>query len=185
MVDNFLKLNDDKIERRFTGNPKRMARLQNFQLLVGDNALRHQPAREMLGPFYDSTLPFKTYKNNTDTSAMYHSGILAASRDHFSRELTSRLCSSLGISRLDNWNSILAGIPKYSLRPLQLASIMTARVVFNARRSCHVSHLLDLLKLLPRKQLSRKQLSTECLKSVIAYALHTADLPHACVPARA
>jgi len=40
MTDNFLKLNDDKTKLLLIGIPKRVAKIQNFQVLVGDNAVK-------------------------------------------------------------------------------------------------------------------------------------------------
>jgi len=40
MADNFLKLNDEKTDLLFVEKPKRQTTIQNFQLLVGDNAVK-------------------------------------------------------------------------------------------------------------------------------------------------
>jgi len=40
MSDNFLKLNADKTELILIGNPKRVAKVQHFELTVGDSAVR-------------------------------------------------------------------------------------------------------------------------------------------------
>jgi len=40
MADKFLKLNDDKTELLLIGNPKRVAKIHTFQLLIGDNAVK-------------------------------------------------------------------------------------------------------------------------------------------------
>jgi len=39
MADYFLKLKDEKSELLLIGNQKRVAKMQNFQVLVGDNAV--------------------------------------------------------------------------------------------------------------------------------------------------
>jgi len=105
---NFLNFNDDKTELLLLGNPKRVAQLQNFQLLVGDNAVMPSACARNLGLYIDSTLSFKSFSNKTAARAMYHIRTLAAIRDHLPRELTSRLGTSLVTSRLDFCNSVLA-----------------------------------------------------------------------------
>jgi len=40
MSDNFLKLNADKTELILIGNPKRVAKVQHFELTVGDFVFR-------------------------------------------------------------------------------------------------------------------------------------------------
>ncbi len=82
---------------------------------------------------------------------MFQIRSLAAIRDHLPSNLTHRLCSSLVLSRLEYCNSVLAGLPKSSLRPLQLALNMAARLACKARRSCHVTPLLKQLQWLPIK----------------------------------
>jgi len=101
MADNFLKLSDDKTELLLLGNPKCVAKIQNLQLFVGDNAVTPTVCARNLGVYFDSTLSFKTIIYNTAASAMSHIQTLAAIRDNLPRLLTSRLCTSLVISRLD------------------------------------------------------------------------------------
>jgi len=111
MADNFLNLNDDESELILIGNPKRMAKLHNFQLQViqGIIQLSHPSVRAILGYTFIAQLSFKTFINETAASAMYPVRTLAAIRDHLPRERTSRLCTSLVISRFDNCNSVLSG----------------------------------------------------------------------------
>jgi len=111
---------------------------------------------------------------------MYHIRTLPAIRDHFPRELASRLCTLVVISRLDYCNSVLSGVPKCSLRPLQLALNMAARLVFNAKRSCHVSPLLDQQKWLPIE----KRIEAKILTLVFKARNGLMNLLHAYVPAR-
>jgi len=110
---------------------------------------------------------------------------LAAIRDLLRRELTSRLCTSLIISRLDCCNSVLSGVPKCSPRPLHLGLNMAARHVFNARRSCQVSPFLDQLKCLPIEKRIEKNILTPVFKARNGLCpSYLPDLLHAYVPAR-
>jgi len=49
MTDNFLKLNDDKTELLLIGNPKRLAKIHNFQVSVEDNAVKPSACARTLG----------------------------------------------------------------------------------------------------------------------------------------
>ena len=185
MAANFLKLNDDKTELLLIGNPKRVSKIHNFQLLIGDNIVKPSECARNLGVYFYSTLSFTTFINKTAASAMYHIRSLAAIRDHLPRELTSRLCNSLVISRLDYCNSVLSGVPKCSLRPLQLALNMAARLVFKARRSCHVSPLLDQLKWLPVDKRIEQKILTLVFKACNGICpSYLADLLEDYVPTR-
>jgi len=68
---------------------------------------------------------------------------LSEIRDHLSRDLTNCLCSSFVLSRLDYCDSLLAGLPKCSLRLLQFAQNMAARLILRARKSYNVTPLLQ------------------------------------------
>jgi len=109
---------------------------------------------------------------------------LAAIRDHLPQQLTSRLCTSLVISRLDCCSSVLWWVPKYSLHPLQLALNMAARLVFKARRSCHVSPLRP-AKVVADRKTHREKILTLVLKARNGLCpSYAADLLHVYVPAR-
>ncbi len=149
MAANFLKLNDDKTELVLIGHPKRLSKIHDFELSIGNIRVKPSACARNLGVYFDSTLSFKSFIQKTAAAATFHIRSLAAIRDHLPRELAHRLCSSLVISRLDYCNSILAGLPKISLRPLQLALNMAARFVYKARRSCHITPLLQQLQWLP------------------------------------
>jgi hypothetical protein len=185
MADNFLKLNDDQTELLLIGNPKRVVKIQNFQVLVGDNAVKPSACARNLGVYFDSTLSFKSFINRTAASAMHHIRTLAAIRDHLPRELASRLCTSLVISRLDYCNSVLSGVPKCSLRPLQLALNMAARLVFKAKRSCHITPLLEQLKWLPIEKRIEEKILTLVFKARNGLCpSYLTDLLHDYVPSR-
>ena len=141
MTANFLKLNDKQDELLLIGHAKRLSKIHDFQLQIGDNIVKPSDCGRNFGVNYVSALPFKNFINKTAASAMYHIRTLAVLRDYLPRELTSRLCTSLVISRLDYCNSVLSGVPKCSVHPIQLALSVAARHIFKARRSFHVSPL--------------------------------------------
>jgi len=105
--------------------------------------VRHSASARNIGVTFDDTLPFKQFSLNSASAATLHIRSLSKFRDHLSRDLTSRLCTSFVLSRLDYCNSLLAGLLKCSLRPLQLATNMAARLIYRARKSCHITPLLS------------------------------------------
>jgi len=123
--------------------------IHDFELSVGSNKVKPSPCARNLGVYFDSSLSFKPFVQKTAAAASFHIHTLVALRDHLPRDLVRRLCASLVISRLDYCNAVLTGLPKCSVRPLQLALNMAARLVYKARRSCHVSPLLKELRWLP------------------------------------
>ena len=75
------------------------------------------------------------------------------------------------ISRLDYFNAVLAGLPKCSLRPLLLALNMAARLVYQAKRSCHISPLLKELRWLPIEKRIEEKILTITSKARIGSVL--------------
>jgi len=72
-----------------------MAKINNFKLLVGDNADKPSACARNRRVNFDSTQSFKTFINDTAAGAMYHIRTLAAIDDHFPREITTRLHASM------------------------------------------------------------------------------------------
>jgi len=59
MLDNFLKHNADKTEIILIGNPIRVAKVQHFELILGDSVVRPSASARNLGFIYIDTLSFK------------------------------------------------------------------------------------------------------------------------------
>ncbi len=59
------------------------------------------------------------------------------------------LVQALGISRLDYWNYILAGLPSNTIKPLQMIQNAAEWLVFNEPKRAHVTPLFISLHWLP------------------------------------
>jgi len=183
MAHNFLKLNNDKTKLLLTGNRRRVSKIHNFQLIVGDNTFKTSAYARNLGVYFNSIIIQNIHKQNCCQYAVPNSN--AAIHDHLPRELISRLCTLLVIRRLDYCNYVLSGVPKCSLRPLQLSLNLKAYLVFKARRSWHFSALLDQLSGC-WLTITRGKYSTLVFKARNdLYFSYLADLLHDDVPARA
>ncbi len=98
MSANYLKLNADKTELLLIGNPKRVAKVRDFELSIGDSIVRPSASARNLGVIFDDTLSFKQSCLKSASAAAFHIRSLSRIRDHLSRDLTSRLCMSLVLS---------------------------------------------------------------------------------------
>ena len=72
MSDNFLKLNADKTELILIGNPKRVAKVEHFELTVGDSVVRPSCSARNLGVILDDTLSFKQFCLKSASAATFH-----------------------------------------------------------------------------------------------------------------
>jgi len=126
MSANVLKLNSDEAEFILIGSPKRVAKVQHFELTVGDSVVRPHASARILGVMFDDTLSFKQFCLKSAAVATFHIRSHSKFRDHLSRDLTSRQCTPLFLvveTLFFLSNSLLAGLPKCSVRPLQLLKI--------------------------------------------------------------
>ena len=62
MLNNNLKLNDDKTESLIIGTPQQLEKLDNISLRVGDSDIHRVPIARNLGSWFDSRLSMLTHK---------------------------------------------------------------------------------------------------------------------------
>jgi len=110
---------------------------------ISINKVKPSPCAQNLGAYFKSSLSFKPFVQYTAATVTFHIHPLDSIQNHLLRGLLSRLYASLRINRLDYRNAVLTGLSKCSFRPLQLVLNMAARLVYKARRSRHVSPLLN------------------------------------------
>jgi len=58
LAGNFLELNDDKAELVVLGNPKRLSKVNDFELSVGNVRVKASAWARNLGVYYDSLRSF-------------------------------------------------------------------------------------------------------------------------------
>ena len=97
--------------------------LVDFALKIGGAVVRPSPCARNVGVLFDSGLTFNSFIQKTASTAVLHIRSLARVRDYLTQWLANDLVNSLVLSRLDYCNSLLAGLPKKSIKPLQLAKI--------------------------------------------------------------
>ncbi|KAL7866005.1 hypothetical protein SRHO_G00112520 [Serrasalmus rhombeus] len=146
MAAHHLKLNPSKTELIFipaTTGPHDLAISFENSLTVPSAEARS------LGVTLDGQLSFSTHIANLTRSCRYLLYNIRRIRPFLTREATQVLVQSLVISRLDYCNSLLAGLPMQTIKPLQLIQNAAARLVFNLPKFSHVTPLLRSLHWLP------------------------------------
>jgi hypothetical protein len=97
----------------------------------------------------DAELSMKAYITKTTASCLYHLRRLRQIRRHAGEDITARLVHAFITSRLDYCNSLLAGLPRSSLDPLQQVKNAAARLLFQLGPQDHVTPSLIQLQWLP------------------------------------
>ncbi len=70
-------------------------------------------------------------------------------RSGLTQHAAQLLVQALVISRLDNCNALLAGLPSNTIKPLQMIQNAEAQLVFCEPKTAHVTHLFISLHWLP------------------------------------
>ena len=85
-------------------------------------------------------------------SAMFHLRRIALIRKYLSKTAVERLVHAFVTSRIDSCNSLLYGLPKYSLNRIQRIQNIAARIVTCSKVSQHITPILYSLHWLPVNQ---------------------------------
>ena len=112
-------------------------------LLVPTNSARN------LGVMIDDQLTFKVHVASIARSCRYALYNIRRIRPYLTQQATQLLVQALVISRIDYCNSLLAGLPACTFKPLQMIQNAAARLVFNLPKTAHVTPLLISLHWLP------------------------------------
>ncbi|XP_051806519.1 uncharacterized protein LOC127534691 [Acanthochromis polyacanthus] len=112
-------------------------------LLMPTNSARN------LGVMIDDQLTFKVHMASVSRSCRYALYNIRKIRSFLTQQATQLLVQALVMSRIDYCNSLLAGLPACTVKPLQMIQNAAARLVFNQPKRAHVTPLFISLHWLP------------------------------------
>ncbi|XP_067045506.1 uncharacterized protein [Acropora muricata] len=144
-----LMLNDDKTEFLLVGTRKQLTKVSIDGVRVGDYNISLSPSVRNLGTWFDPHYQIALHIIKTCSSAFYYLHNIRHIRKYLSRSSSETLTHAFITSRLDYCNSLLYGLPKYQLSKLQRVMNASARLVYCAPKSCHITPLLRELHWLP------------------------------------
>ena len=139
-----LQMNSDKTDLILSGSHVNLARLatHDCSLQIGSDTIVPETVVRVLGVQLDAELSMKAYITKTTASCLYHLRRLRQIRRRAGEDVTARLVQAFITSRLDYCNSLLAGLPRSSLDPLQRVQNAAARLIFQLRAQDHVTPTL-------------------------------------------
>ncbi|KAM9455123.1 putative RNA-directed DNA polymerase from transposon X-element isoform 2-T3 [Clarias gariepinus] len=140
MAAHQLKLNLSKTELLFI--PYDSSPCQDLVISLDNNQITPLTTARNLGVTVDNHLSFSPHIANLTCSCRFLLYNIRRIRPFLSSQATQVLVQSLVISRLDYCNSLLAGLPLSTIRPLQLIQNAAARLVFNLPKLSHTTPLL-------------------------------------------
>lgn len=149
MCQNFLQLNQDKTEIIVFG-----ALEERLKVTAHLESLSLKPKNQVknLGVIIDSDLNFNSHIKSIKKSAFYHLKNIARIRNFMSKQDLEKLMHAFISSRLDYCNSLLSGLPKKTIKQLQLIQNTAARVLTGTKKAEHITPVLRSLHWLPVSQ---------------------------------
>jgi len=146
-----LQLNPSKTEVIWFGTKASLKKMENMDLAlhVGNDVIKPTSVVRDLGVLLDSELSMKKHIAKVASVCFYHLRRLKQVRRILGQQTTTSLVSAFVLSRLDYCNSVLAGLPKSSIAPLQRVQNAAARLICGLRSRDHVTPALSQLHWLP------------------------------------
>ena len=148
MILNKLKLNKSKTEFLIfssKNNPQCSVRNLHF----GADVIVPSSSAKNIGVTFDSSMSMLPHIKNTCKSAFFHLRNIAKIRKYLSVKSTEILVHAFITSKLDNYNSVLFGLPKYLIDRLQAVQNASARLVTLSKKRNHITPILFKLHWLP------------------------------------
>ena len=130
MQTKFLKLNENKMEFIILGLPQQLKKVGNITIKIGEDIIPNVPSVKNLGMFLDAELKHMIHINKLTCSSFNTLHNISRVRCHLGQETTKILLQALILSKLDYYNSLLLGRPKYNIAKLQRIQNMSFRMIY-------------------------------------------------------
>ena len=168
-----LQLNENKTEMAWFGKRSRLNKLANMEqtVTVGASVIKPAAVLRDLGVLFDQELSMIQHIARVTSSCFYQLRRLRQIRRPVGKELVAQLVHSFVLSRIDYGNSVLAGLPKSTIMPLQRVQNAAARLILDLRMSDHVTPALKQLHWLPVDRRVEFKLCT------MMHSIHTGQCP--------
>ena len=141
MTINKLKLNTDKTELAVFCSKFR-AKPDLFSIKVGNQIIHPKKSLKNIGAIFDETVSMLPQVNSICKSAFFHIRNISRIRKYLSRTATERLIHAFVTSKLDSYNSLLYGLPKYCIQKLQSVLSAAARLLTYTSQYDHITPVL-------------------------------------------
>ena len=141
MTINKLELDTDKTELAVFYSKFR-AKPNLFSIKVGDQIIYPKKSLRNIGAIFDETVSMLPQVNSICKSAFFRLRNISRIRKYLSRTATERLIHAFVTSKLDSYNSLLYGLPKYCKQKLQSVLNAAARLMTYTSKYDYITPVL-------------------------------------------
>ena len=167
MAGNHLKLNEDKTEYLVIGTKMSLKKITDpLEIVIGDATIKASDHAKNIGAVMDSNLDMESQVHNIVRSCYIHLRNIAKIRPNLTEDSCATLVHAFITSRIDNCNSLLAGIPDKLVQKLQLILNNAARIVTRCNKYDNVTPILKRLHWLPVRYRIQYKICLLTLKSL-------------------
>ena len=119
MIQDKMKLNDDKTEFLIIGTSQQLKKVRTDTLSVGNAIISPVLSARNLGAYFDSNMTLAPFINNTCKSAFPQLYNIRRIMKYLTTNTCKTLVHAMITSRIDYCNSLLCGLPDNSVNKLQ------------------------------------------------------------------
>ena len=147
---NCLKLNDGKTELMVLGQSSLVSKIEgNLEIFIGNTVVKTSLKVRNIGAIFDSEMKMQDQVNSVCRSSYACLHSIGRIRRYLDETSVKALVHAFITCRIDNLNSLLAGIPDYVLDKLQMVLHNAARLITRLDRKDHITDTLIELHWLP------------------------------------
>ena len=129
MAENRLKMNNTKTEYIVFGNNVQLAKCHHQGIRIGEETIIKSNMIRLLGVHLDTQVTLKEHIKMKSAKAAYNLHMVRELRNVLSKHTAKSLVYAIVSSHMDYCNSIMAGLPMETLKPLQKIQDLAAKMV--------------------------------------------------------
>ena len=147
---NCLKLNDGKTEMMIIGRDSIITKIEGkLEVFIEDTVVTPSQKVRNIGAIFDSEMRMLDQVNSVSKASYACLHSIGRIRKYLDDNAAKTLVHSFITCRIDNLNSLLAGIPDYALDKLQMILNNAARLITQLDKKDHITDTLIQLHWLP------------------------------------
>ena len=149
MIENKLKLNDDKTEFLLISSPHNKKNFDSMSIHIGTETVKAANSARNLGVVMDSLLNMENHVTTVCQSCYFHLRNIGAIRRYLDSDTAAQIMHAFVTSRLDYCNSLFTGLPGYLLFRLKKIQNTAVRIITLCDKQDSITPHLKSLHWLP------------------------------------